>query len=346
MLSVFAITFILITWSPRVVQAQGGTSNATCYPPSWELNDQGENPCLVWAQLLTLCQSGPVNVQPLPNNSYYLAPGDNWQPNDCNCNIVSYNLMEACCWCQPQTTSYTWLNETTWIRGCPTYNPTGVTGVSLADVHIPAWTYEPGNGESWDPSQAQAYEAAISVSSTAAQSTSITTTSSSTSNGGSSTTTSSASSPGSSSGGQTGGSTSSSNTGAIVGGVVGGVVGLALIVLLAIFIFRRNNTTGPGFAGPGDAALGMTGKGSDRPMLQQATSFSTASPMPSGATAALYLLYQPGTTTGMGYDGSAPATSYSSSPPPGVFHGGLPAGQNYGSQLAVGGYSGLPEAGV
>ncbi|EJU04643.1 hypothetical protein DACRYDRAFT_114014 [Dacryopinax primogenitus] len=261
-----------------------GVTNATCTQNLWTANLEGQSPCLVWAQLQSLCLNSTV-VYVLIN----VPPGEQYEPpfltdqiNPCTCNVVSYNLMAACSWCQTGITLDSWVPEDTWKNGCQDYDATGLpSSVSLGAIEIPSWAYVPANGTYWNPTIA---EALVSGSASSSQPGLIssptntpsggTTTSSTVSQTGTSSTSTSSGTPVgglvTSSGGSqssdtpshttntsnltgaapSGGNTASPSTqptsptpvGVIVGGVVGGVAILALLGLLLFFLLRRRRS--------------------------------------------------------------------------------------------------------
>ncbi|KZT59124.1 hypothetical protein CALCODRAFT_431448, partial [Calocera cornea HHB12733] len=145
-------------------QTSGG-SNVTCTYAFWEFNALDESPCFVWGQLQSQCLTGGLTVTPLLNARYYSPPSLSGQVNDCNCNVVSYNLMAACSWCQPNIFTNNWVTENQWKQGCTNYDASGISGVTLSGISIPAWAYLPDNGASWDPDTAEAaFNATLSSS--------------------------------------------------------------------------------------------------------------------------------------------------------------------------------------
>ncbi|EJU04640.1 hypothetical protein DACRYDRAFT_20311 [Dacryopinax primogenitus] len=352
-----AISLLLL--ATALAQGTGG-SNVTCTYAFWEFNAAGQSPCFVWGQVQSLCITGGLTVTPLLNASYqYSPPSLSGQVNDCNCNVVSYNLMAACSWCQPNIFTNNWVTEAQWKQGCTNYDSTGITGENVNAIGIPSWAYLPDNGATWDPDTAEAaYNASLTATTTShSTSTSPSASTSPTTSSSSSTATNSAAGV-VGSGGSSG--SSHSNTGAIVGGVVGGIA-LLIIIALAIWYFVRRNRAGTAAAA---AAGGAYGPAPTTPQMAQYPPPQgepygppPTSPFPPGSTPSPFP-YQPSTSGG--YDGTAP-TSYTGSPPP-VAPGGYYAqpafGEGYGAQPGYGGpqstfggsqatagrYTGLPEA--
>ncbi|KZT59125.1 hypothetical protein CALCODRAFT_207378 [Calocera cornea HHB12733] len=210
--------------------AAQGTTNVTCTRNFWEYNDQGQSPCEVWALLLAVCIK-QIIVTPISPGYEYYPPSMTGETDDCNCNVVSYNLMAACSWCQTDIlASNGWVNESLWGSGCPNYDSTGIpASVEAAALPIPGWAFLPTNGNTWVPGNAQAVASgtwtAAPVSSTSA-----------------------AAPTGSGSGGTTAGAPGASSTGkpgagapvgAIAGGAAGGAVALIGVALLVWYLLRR-----------------------------------------------------------------------------------------------------------
>ncbi|KZO96704.1 hypothetical protein CALVIDRAFT_563773 [Calocera viscosa TUFC12733] len=373
-----ALSLLLTAPTPARAQASGG-SNVTCTYAFWEFNTIGESPCFVWGQLQSQCLTGGLTVTPLLNASYqYSPPSLSGQVNDCNCNVVSYNLMAACSWCQPNIFTNNWVTENQWKQGCTDYDSSGISGVSLAGIDIPAWAYVPDNGSSWDPDTAEAaYNATSSNGGASSPATTQAPATASAGGGGGiptsgggfgfSVTISPAAST-TAGGGQNGGDTNGSSTspnktniGAIVGGVVGGVAVIIIIALIIFFVMRRNRrSSAAAAAAAASAGTGAAGPGQWQPYGNEAkppVPYSPenipyapvpTSPFPPGTTPQPYP-YQPstgytGAPSTTAYDGSAPPTSYAGSPPPQQqgFYGQPQFGEAYGQP--AGRYTGLPEA--
>ncbi|KZO96706.1 hypothetical protein CALVIDRAFT_563774 [Calocera viscosa TUFC12733] len=208
------------------VHAQG-TTNATCTRNFWEYNDEGQSPCLVWAQLQAVCLK-QIIVTPLNGTGYqYYPPYLSGQIDDCNCNVVSYNLMAGCSWCQTDILSSNWVSESTWASGCTSYDSTGIpSDVEAAAIDIPSWAFLPSNGSVWVPQNAQAV-ATGAVTPTATLPTST---------GSSGVSSTGSLHPSASGGGQP---EAPVPVAAIAGGVAGGVVALIALALLVWYLLRR-----------------------------------------------------------------------------------------------------------
>ncbi|KIM30351.1 hypothetical protein M408DRAFT_328355 [Serendipita vermifera MAFF 305830] len=139
-------------------------STVTCgYADSnWELNSEGENACQVYAELQGACNSSFVISTAHSTDPPYLPPN-----NACGCNVVAYNLMGGCAWCQTGILTGWWLTIDQWVGNCTQsmYNPTGIpSNVSTSGINIPDWARLIPSGTTWSPSQAS--RAAVPSSST------------------------------------------------------------------------------------------------------------------------------------------------------------------------------------
>ncbi|KAJ1307521.1 hypothetical protein OPQ81_001619 [Rhizoctonia solani] len=185
-----------------------------CTYADWTTNARGQNPCLVWAELQTKCDSGGVRVTPLANSRYhYTQPDSESDINDCNCSVVAYNLMAACTWCQLGLDNK-WINETLWRSNCPSYNARGLS-IDSSGLTIPEWAKIPVDGGMWRPNIASLAATPPTVTPTLASATFTPQSTADTH------------------------STYPKNKGSNAGAIAGGVVGAALIVILfaALFIF-------------------------------------------------------------------------------------------------------------
>ncbi|EJU04670.1 hypothetical protein DACRYDRAFT_20329 [Dacryopinax primogenitus] len=315
---------VLVVHTPSGwAQSPGGWTNTTCTTATWEFNSQDHTPCLMWAQLQSLCVTDGVEVTALPGADFhYTAPSANQQPeiNDCNCNVVSYNLMAACTWCQPFILTSDWITEAQWRAACPSYSTNGVSNVASASVEalqIPGWAFLPNNGAAWNPNVAYAYVSTASLYSTTSSVTSTSTSSAAMTTTSTSTSASASASSGDQSGGSGSGS-SGTNIGPIVGGVVGGVGGLLLIALLVILIMRwRRKSAAANAAASAESARLSYAKADEARLSQYST--------------------RPGTSTSPGISTSPTSTSPFSQT---GFYGVPPLGMPYGND---GMYTGLPE---
>ncbi|KIM23854.1 hypothetical protein M408DRAFT_27558, partial [Serendipita vermifera MAFF 305830] len=128
------------------------TSNVYCgYSGSnWKLNSSGQDACQVYAQLQGQCNSSFV-ISPVTTSSLLYTPPN----NACGCNVVAYNLMAGCAWCQANIQSGWWLSEGQWETGCTTYNTSGVpTTLSTTGINIPSWAFDIPTGTTWNPAEA------------------------------------------------------------------------------------------------------------------------------------------------------------------------------------------------
>ncbi|KAH7344946.1 hypothetical protein B0J17DRAFT_712575 [Rhizoctonia solani] len=205
--------------SIRVASAQVTSNVTTCVQEyQWTINSLNQTPCLQSGYLSAQCNGGNWNVPGIPSGAPYRQPQGNGA-NICRCNTVVWNLIQACSLCQGGRTA-NWGN---WISNCSTSNITiGSYPRQLPPyVAIPGWAYIDSTSQgTFQPQSAREAAATASESISAPaqiqRPTSL----------GTSTPTSIPSSL-------------SSNAGPIAGGVVGGVVGLALLAILAWFVFRK-----------------------------------------------------------------------------------------------------------
>ncbi|KAI0721992.1 hypothetical protein C8T65DRAFT_734972 [Cerioporus squamosus] len=135
----FALSVLaILQWSSRYATANGQTTQAVCTPAhSWMSNSKGQSPCLVAAYLHLTCAKGSnTNVGAMRNPAQFYTAKD----DECQCNMVSYALFEACQACQfdngTAVTSYSRysLNCTTENIGYPESIPVGTA--------VPAWAYQ------------------------------------------------------------------------------------------------------------------------------------------------------------------------------------------------------------
>ncbi|CEL55411.1 hypothetical protein RSOLAG1IB_01422 [Rhizoctonia solani AG-1 IB] len=209
--------YALIVSCLGLVLAQDTT--VQCTYADWTTNSRGQSPCLLWAELQTKCDPGGVRVTPLANSRYhYTQPDSEGEINDCNCSVVSYNLMAACTWCQLGLDNK-WINETLWRSNCPSYNARGLS-IDTAGLTIPEWAKIPVDGGMWRPNIASLAATPPTVTPTLAPATftpqSTADSHSNYNKGG------------------------SSNAGAIAGGVVGAALIVILFAALFIFFIRRS----------------------------------------------------------------------------------------------------------
>lgn len=154
------LPFLWSIWlASSLVSAQ--KSQAVC-PTSWSWanNEAGASPCLVAAQLLSLCS----NAFMLPAGGVYSLIGSSAststtgiRANICSCNVVMYNLLSACQACQGGDSSSI-LSWQAYASPCTTcYSETGIqpgpckAQVAIGfpnsvtpnsfSVAIPAWAY-------------------------------------------------------------------------------------------------------------------------------------------------------------------------------------------------------------
>jgi len=138
------------------LEVRQAPSVATCTYAQWASNSNGETPCQLYTKLVNACDATAV-IAPITNvTSPYPAPTGT-SVNDCVCNVVAYNLMAACTWCQPALFSADWLTEKAWSANCPNYNaaalPATVQGFTSP---LPGWATAPANAGQW-----QSYDANI-----------------------------------------------------------------------------------------------------------------------------------------------------------------------------------------
>ncbi|KDQ09234.1 hypothetical protein BOTBODRAFT_191269 [Botryobasidium botryosum FD-172 SS1] len=130
--------------SAHAQSTASGFTNATCLPAfSWMTNSMGQIPCLVSAFLSSDCFGGGWFVDALPaggRGPYNVPTAAN--ANQCRCNTVAYDLIQACSYCQGGLIS-TWSQ---WSVNCPS----NVTAVGKYPRPVPAGTTIP-NWAYWDP---------------------------------------------------------------------------------------------------------------------------------------------------------------------------------------------------
>jgi hypothetical protein len=134
----------------------------SCSSLSWASNGDSQNPCQIWATLGFKC--GTFNVPALTGGTSavpvagYPAPSVSGTipANDCQCNLVAYNLMAACSWCQEGVYSGSWVKSQEWAAGCTNFNSNGVaTTVNTTGLNIPPYAVQAPPGPWWDPTDAQ-----------------------------------------------------------------------------------------------------------------------------------------------------------------------------------------------
>ncbi|RPD62056.1 hypothetical protein L226DRAFT_613384 [Lentinus tigrinus ALCF2SS1-7] len=135
----FVISFLAaLQWISLYKAASAQTTQAVCTPEhAWMFNSKGQNPCLVAAYLHLPCAKGQnTNVDAMTKpTQFYTAIND-----ECQCNMVSYALFQACQNCQfdngTSVNSYSrfTLNCTTQNVGYPESVPVGTA--------VPAWAYQ------------------------------------------------------------------------------------------------------------------------------------------------------------------------------------------------------------
>lgn len=130
------------------------TSNAVCdyADADWEINSRGQNACTVYAQLQGLCDPSFVINSVNENSTAYMPPN-----NACGCNVVAYNLMAGCGWCQSTIQIPWWLTVDQWSGNCTAvaYNTLSIPpSLNVASLTIPEWARALPTGTTWSPSQA------------------------------------------------------------------------------------------------------------------------------------------------------------------------------------------------
>lgn len=100
---------------------QAGPSTVTCNSNTkWLWNNDGIDPCAIWAQMLSVCDS-TATVQPLSQSGPpYKYPAASDSTNKCNCNEDAYKLMASCVYCQGSSNSWPTLSQ--WNANCPEYD--------------------------------------------------------------------------------------------------------------------------------------------------------------------------------------------------------------------------------
>ncbi|KAG9000305.1 hypothetical protein FRB94_005567 [Tulasnella sp. JGI-2019a] len=177
------------------------TTGAKCSPQTvWMKNGLGQTPCLVASYLAGACNGSVYDIPALVLPGPYAPPqgSSTSGPNKCHCNIVLYNLLQACSVCQGGVVG-SWSN---WIASCgkKVIDTNGFPENTPDGTIIPGWAgLDPTKIGSWNATQAQQFEAVHPTASLTPSSPKTT-----------------------------------SNTGAIVGGVVGGI---ALLILLGVGVF-------------------------------------------------------------------------------------------------------------
>jgi len=212
----WAIVFFLVLSAASII-AQSTDVNQCIFEYQWAFNSLKQTPCLVAAQLESLC-SGSVPVNAIPVGTHYLGPTFA-AATSCVCSTVTYSVISACGGCQNRTFT-SWGN---WSVNCPYVEITTFPKPIPPAVEVPSWAYlNVTVSDVFDPVAAQAnITHALATSAAAASSSSVSSTIST------NLPSNQASAPG------------HSNTGAIAGGVVGGIVFLAGVALAIWFFLRR-----------------------------------------------------------------------------------------------------------
>jgi hypothetical protein len=108
----------------------------------------------MYTKLLNACDATAV-VPPITNATAPYAAPSATAANDCVCNVVAYNLMAACTWCQPAVYSTDWLSEKAWSANCPNYNAAAIPAtVQGFTSPVPSWALAPANGGAWQSFEA------------------------------------------------------------------------------------------------------------------------------------------------------------------------------------------------
>ncbi|PVF95153.1 hypothetical protein CPB86DRAFT_603329 [Serendipita vermifera] len=133
-----------------------GTNVATCVTATWQNNYRGETSCQLWTKLGSLCSSN-FTVKPLNPAMHEMYPPA--VDNECQCNLIAYNLMAACTWCQAGAYDGQWLSIDEWKAPClnNTYKSYISNSKLTANLSLPGWTdtQPPGSSNnSWNPSSA------------------------------------------------------------------------------------------------------------------------------------------------------------------------------------------------
>ncbi|KIO30688.1 hypothetical protein M407DRAFT_68879 [Tulasnella calospora MUT 4182] len=116
-------------------------------------NSRGQSPCVVYAYLSSKCSTGDDWKVTRPGNSTYAPPSGD-KVNMCQCNTVTYNLMEACGYCQAARIG----DWKSWIANCPqSYISTAYPYTVPPETEVPSWAFKnPEETEgSWDPAVAR-----------------------------------------------------------------------------------------------------------------------------------------------------------------------------------------------
>ncbi|KAK4688747.1 hypothetical protein P7C73_g1358, partial [Tremellales sp. Uapishka_1] len=279
----YSLGLPLVLSQTTTTQCVSNTSTSFLFGPS------GESPCLAWSKLQSLCLASTefVNVPPLLDSTWrYNAPEEaTGTQTACECNVVAYNLMAGCTWCQLGREGG-WVAEEVWKNGCETYDDTGLVsapciaerGIDCCITHrlnftesvlsIPPFAWKPWNGEfplnrngivrklkldgPLSPSSAQASASAASF--TAYPTSSKTPTlsrffSSSPSSSALSNASSGSPTPLSSASPPASSATNTiSKHASNVGAIIGGVLGgvIVLVLLVLLIRYRRKTSSSPG----------------------------------------------------------------------------------------------------
>ncbi|KIM22598.1 hypothetical protein M408DRAFT_282648 [Serendipita vermifera MAFF 305830] len=121
------------------------SSNVTCNNPAARAlyNSQGEDPCVVYARLQGVCNSGFVMLPAAPTDPTY-----GYINPRCGCNELAYSLMAGCSFCQLGLSDW-WPTVMDWRASCTTVGiaPTFSTNA----LGIPPWATQGSYYGRWDP---------------------------------------------------------------------------------------------------------------------------------------------------------------------------------------------------
>jgi len=129
----------------------GQNTTAVCLSSwSWATNSLDQNPCLVAAYLLGVCQPN-FTVDAIPAGYHYAGPLAE-EDNSCKCSTVTYSLVSACSGCQNGTIE-SW---TTWSFNCSQVYQEFIENIP-SETAVPSWAYlDVIIADTFDPVTAQA----------------------------------------------------------------------------------------------------------------------------------------------------------------------------------------------
>lgn len=190
----------------------------------FSFNSLQQNPCLVAAYLVAVCNNGAFPIPALLTRNSYLGPSGSDDSILCKCNTVVYNLFSACDACQGAS----WIPYSEWSFNCTSKAIPGTFPKPVPDgTRIPHWAYiDTSIGDRWNLTAAKAIGDSPEVTGTVSI---VTTSAKRSSVSASSLSLTPTQAPHS----------SSSNTGAIAGGIVGGIISVAFITWVVVRVVNR-----------------------------------------------------------------------------------------------------------